>query len=260
MIRIFRAEWRKLRRPSLLIGSLAAVGAVTAFVTAILFLLIDSATGNADRGQVITRDILALPQGITIGFSSAGTLLGLVAFCVFAAQTAQEYSYGTLRNLLVREPKRIKLLIGKYLSMSVFIAIAILISLIVTIIVAYLLASGAGVATSAWKSSEAYQEMANSYLNVLISSLGFGTIGMALGILLRSPISAISIGVGWLLVVENIIAAAWKAAINWLPGQLLGVISNGAENYSNALLKICAFLTFLVIAIALLFKRRDVAN
>lgn len=259
-MRIFLAEWRKLRRPSLLIGSLLAVGAVTAFVTAILFLLIDAPSGNADRGAVVTREALALPQGITVGFSSAGALLGLVALCVFAAQTAQEYSFGTLRNLLVRQPNRIKLLIGKYISMISFIAIAIGVSLVSTILVAYLLAGNAGVTTSEWNSSAAYSEMFNSYLNVFISALGYGTIGMALGIILRSPISAISIGVGWLLVVENIIAAAWKASINWLPGQLLSEISNGGENYSAALSKIGVFLTLLLLAIGLLFSRRDVAN
>lgn len=259
-MRIFLAEWRKLRRPSLLLGSLLAVGAVTAFVTAILFLLIDAPSGNADRGTVITRDALALPQGITVGFSSSGALLGLVALCVFAAQTAQEYSFGTLRNLLVRQPNRVKLLIGKYFSMTTFIAIAIAVSLLATVIVAYLLASNAGVDTSQWNSSAAYSEMLKSYGNVFLSALGYGTIGMALGIILRSPISAISIGVGWLLVVENIVAAAWKAAINWLPGQLLSEISNGGENYSAALSKIGVFLTLLLLSIALLFRRRDVAN
>ena len=257
---IFFAEWRKLRRPTLLVGSLLAVGAVTAFVTAILFLLIDAPSGNADRGTVITRQALALPEGITVGFSSAGSLLGLVALCVFAAQTAQEYSFGTLRNLLVRQPKRIKLLVGKYIAMITFIAIAIAVSLLATVVTAYLLAGNAGVSSSAWSSTEALKAMANSYGNVFIAALGYGTIGMALGIILRSPISAISIGVGWLLVVENILAAAWKAAINWLPGQLLALISNGGENYSTALLRIGVFLALLLLAIGYLFSRRDVAN
>ena len=259
-MRIFSAEWRKLRRPTLLLGSLFAVGAVTAFVTAILFLLIDAPSGNADRGTVITRQALALPEGITIGFASSGALLGLVALCVFAAQTAQEYSFGTLRNLLVRKPERIQLLIGKYLAMTSFTAIAIAVSLLITVLVSYLLAGNAGVDTSAWSSAAAIKELAKSYGNVFISSIGYGTIGMALGILLRSPISAISIGVGWLLVVENIIAAAWKASINWLPGQLMGVISNGSENYGSALLKIGVFLTILLLAVSFLFNRRDVAN
>lgn len=259
-MRIFLAEWRKLRRPTLFYGAMLAVGGVSAFITAILFLLIDSASGNGDRGSMITREALALPQGITVGFSSSGALIGLVALCVFAAQTAQEYTFATLRNLLVRQPNRIKLLVGKYFSMVTFIAIAITVSLLASVLVSYLLADNVAVSTSAWSTTDAYQAALNSYGNVFIAAIGYGTIGMALGIFLRSPISAISIGVGWLLVVENIVAAAWKASINWLPGQLLSVISNDGDNYQVALIKTSIFLALLVLSFGYLFNRRDVAN
>ena len=49
---IFRAEWRKLRRPTLFFGSMGVVVAVTALIVSLLFLLIDSEMGNADRGVV----------------------------------------------------------------------------------------------------------------------------------------------------------------------------------------------------------------
>lgn len=110
----------KASRPTLFFGSMGVVVAVTALIVSLLFLLIDSEMGNADRGVRITREVLALPTGISLGFSNSSGLLGLVALCVFAAQTAQEYTYGTLRSLLVREPRRIRLLIGKYFSMGLF--------------------------------------------------------------------------------------------------------------------------------------------
>ena len=50
-MRIFLAEWRKLRRPTLFLGSMGAVIAVTALIVSLLFLLIDSDTGNAERGS-----------------------------------------------------------------------------------------------------------------------------------------------------------------------------------------------------------------
>ena len=67
-MRIFLAEWRKLRRPTLFLGSMGAVVGVTALVVSLLFLLIGSETGNAERGMRITREVLALPSGLTIGF------------------------------------------------------------------------------------------------------------------------------------------------------------------------------------------------
>ena len=56
-MRIFLAEWRKLRRPTFFFGTLGSVVFVTGLVTSLLFLLIDSETGNADRGNRITRDV-----------------------------------------------------------------------------------------------------------------------------------------------------------------------------------------------------------
>ena len=60
-----------------------------------------------------------------------------------------------------------------------------------------------------------------------ISVIGFGTIGMVLGLLLRSPISAISFGVLWLLIVENLLIAVKNSWEKWLPGAQLNAIATG---------------------------------
>jgi len=267
-MRIFRAEWRKLRRPTLLLGSLGVVIAVTALVSSLLFLLIDAEGGNADRGERITREMLALPTGVTIGFSSSASLLGLVALCVFAAQTAQEYTYGTLRNLLVREPRRVRLLIGKYLAMAAFAFVTVVVSAITSISLAFALSGRARVATDLWTTSDARTSLLETFVNVMISTFGYGTIGMILGLLFRSPISSISIGVGWLLVVESIITIAWRPSGDWMPGTLLSIVAaggspigvNDAPSYSQALLRVAIYLGAAAVATGALFKRRDVAN
>ncbi|NCU96371.1 MAG: ABC transporter permease, partial [Actinobacteria bacterium] len=104
MINVIRAELTKLRRPSLSISTVVAVACVTGLVNTLLFLLVDSPTGNGERGTRISREVLELSSGISISFKNSAGLLGIVALCIFAAQTAQEYTYGTLRNLLVRQP------------------------------------------------------------------------------------------------------------------------------------------------------------
>jgi ABC-type transport system involved in multi-copper enzyme maturation permease subunit len=267
-MRIFRAEWRKLRRPTLLFGSAGAVIFVTALVTSLLFLLIDSEMGNADRGARITREMLAMYDGIAIGFNSSSGLLGLVALCVFAAQTAQEYTYGTLRNLLLRQPRRIELLLGKYSAMVVFAIITVIVSAVTSVLLAFALASPAEVVTQAWRSSQAFEELAKTFLNVLISTIGYGTIGMILGLLFRSPISAISIGVGWLLVIESILSLAWRPSGDWMPGTLLAIVAAGGSpigvtdipSYSQALIRVALFLLAGSLATGFLFKKRDVSN
>ena len=263
MIRVLRAEWRKLRRPTLFLGTMGAVMGVTALVTSLLFLLLDSARGNAREGHIITRATLELPQGFSIGFSNSAGLLGLVALCVFAAQSAQEYTYGTLRNLLVRQPRRLTLLLGKFSAMTLFALLSVALSAIVSLTLAYALAGRAKVATSAWFSHQAGSALLHTFVNVFISVIAYGLIGMALGLLLRSPISAISIGVAWLLVIENIIAATVKGSGRWMPGQLITTISSGGDfnsSYSHAILILASYLVIASLGVAILFKRRDVAN
>ena len=263
MIRVFFAEWRKLRRPSLFVGTMVAVVGASALVTSLLFLLIDSRQGNARQGQIIDRATLEPPHGLSIGFSSSAGLLGLIAFCIFASQTAQEYTHGTLRNLLVRQPRRLTLLLGKFLAMCLFALISVILSAIVSIALAFALSGKAKVLTNAWLTSDARNGVLHTFVNVLISAIAFGTVGMILGLLLRSPISSISIGVAWFLVVENIIAATVKHSGRWMPGQLMNSVAAGGDfnaAYSHALLVLSAYLAVGVLIAGVLFRRRDVTN
>jgi ABC-2 type transport system permease protein len=263
MIRVFLAEWRKLRRPSLFIATMAAVVGASGLVTSLLFLLIDSRQGNARQGQIIDRTTLELPHGLSIGFSSSAGLLGLIALCIFASQTAQEYTHGTLRNLLVRQPRRLTLLLGKFLAMCFFTLISVILSAIISITLAFALSGKAKVVTSAWSTSDARIGVLHTFVNVLVSVIAYGAVGMILGLLLRSPISSISIGVAWLLVVENIIAATVKNSGKWLPGQLMNTVAAGGDftaTYSHALLVLSAYLAAGVLIASVLFRRRDVTN
>jgi ABC-2 type transport system permease protein len=263
MIRVFFAEWRKLRRPTLFLGTMGAVIGVTALATSLTFLLLDSRGGSGRDGRLVTRATLELPLGLSVGFISSAGFLGLAALCVFAANTAQEYTYGTLRNLLVRQPRRITLLLGKFASMIIFALVSVILSAVVSISLAYGLSGKAKVLTEAWSTTDARIALLHTFINVSISVIAFGTIGMILGLLLRSPISSISLGVAWLLVIENIIAATVKQSGKWMPGQLITTISSGGDinsSYSHAIIVVSAYLAVAALIVGVLFKRRDVAN
>ena len=262
-MRVILAEWRKLRRPTLFLGTLGAALFFTGLTTSFLYLMIDSEQGNSDRGRQVSREILNLAGGSVYGFASVGGLLGIIALCVFAAQTAQEYTYGTLRNLLVRQPGRVRLLIGKLIAMKIFALLLVAIAAIVSVGLSVALSGRAKVSTDLWFTSEGVQEIGQSLLNVSISVIYFGIIGMVLGLLLRSPISAISIGVLWLLIIENLIGAVKPVTLDWMPGNQLATIAQGGSpdvSYSHALI-LGTFYVFIGSLIAtVLFSRRDVAN
>lgn len=263
MIQIFKSEWRKLRRPTLFLGTLAAVIGLTGLISSLLFLLLDSERGNGREGMIITRETLALPNGLYVGFANSAGLLGVIALCVFAAQTAIEYTNGTLRNLLVREPRRLLLLAGKYLAMISFALITVCFSAIVSVGISASLANVKDVNTDLWYTSSALSLFGSTFGNVLLSVVSYGTVGMTLGLLLRSPISSISIALAWILVVENILSATVDGISKWLPGQLMSSIpvQFGVDfSYSWALIGSASYLLISGAAAAILFKRRDVVN
>jgi ABC-2 type transport system permease protein len=263
MIRIVSAEWRKLRRPTLFLGTIGAALFFTGLTSTFLYLMIDSEQGNADRGRQVGREVLELAGGSVYGFASVGGLLGVIALCVFAAQTAQEYTYGTLRNILVRQPGRIRILVGKLIAMKIFALIMILIAAVVSIGISYFLSDRAKVSTQLWFTSDGYTEIGKTLVNVTISVVYFGIVGMVLGLLLRSPISAISIGVLWILIIENLLGAVKPVFLDWMPGNQLSVIAQGGSpdiSYSHALILGTSYVFVGVLVATVLFSRRDVAN
>jgi len=263
MIRIVRAEWRKLRRPTLFLGTIGAALFFTGLTSTFLYLMIDSAGGNSDRGRQVSRGVLELSGGSVYAFASVGGLLGIIALCVFAAQTAQEYTYGTLRNLLVRQPGRVRLLFGKLIAMKIFALLMIGISAAVSIGISYFLSDRAKVSTNLWFTSDGFHEIGKTLLNVTISVIYFGIIGMVLGLLLRSPISAISIGVLWILIIENLLGAVKPVFLKWMPGNQLTTIAQGGSqdlSYTHALTLGTAYVFIGAIVATVLFTRRDVSN
>jgi ABC-2 type transport system permease protein len=263
MIRVIFAEWRKLRRPTLFLGTIGAALFFTGLTSTFLYLMIDSEQGNSDRGRQVSRDVLELAGGSVYGFASVGGLLGIIALCVFAAQTAQEYTYGTLRNLLVRQPGRIRILAGKLIAMKTFALVMIAISAVVSIGISYFLSDRAKVSTDLWFTSDGFQEIGKTLLNVAISVVYFGIVGMILGLLLRSPISAISIGVLWILIIENLLGAVKPVFLDWMPGNQLSLIAQGGTaeiSYMHALTLGTSYVFVGAIVATVLFTRRDVAN
>jgi len=60
MIRVIMAEWRKLRRPTLFLGTIGAALFFTGLTSIFLYLMIDSERGNSDRGRQVSREVLEL--------------------------------------------------------------------------------------------------------------------------------------------------------------------------------------------------------
>jgi ABC-type transport system involved in multi-copper enzyme maturation permease subunit len=156
-----------------------------------------------------------------------------------------------------------KILVGKLISMKIFALAMILLSAVISIATSVILAPTVDVSTDLWFSSQGIEFIYTTFINVTISVVGFGVIGMVLGLLLRSPISAISFGVLWLLIVENLLVAVKGSLQSWLPGSQLTIIASGGSadvSYTHALATGGAYVALGALIASVLFLRRDVAN
>ena len=139
----------------------------------------------------------------------------------------------------------------------------ITISAIVSIGISAILAPTIDVSTDLWFSSSGIEFIYTTFVNVVISVVGYGIIGMVLGLLLRSPISAISFGVLWLLIVETLLIAVKNSLQSWMPGYQLSTIASGGTadvTYTHALTVGGLYVGVGAIIASILFVRRDVAN
>lgn len=252
ILHVVKAELRKMRRPGLVIVLGGILTILSAGITTIVFLK------GKDNAETLSKF-----DGAFFTFSTMGLFLSLIALSVFASQSANEYSYGTLRNLLVRQPSRLKLLAGKFIAMVLFTSILITFVASFNILLSFAESGLANVNTHLWFSTKALYSFASTYGNMLFATIGYGIFGMSLGLLLKSPMSAISISLLWFMVLENILGTTLPELALWLPGNALAAVSSGgAKTYSfeRGLLMSAIYILLFGGVATLLFKRRDVAS
>ncbi len=265
MIRSYRFELVKLRRPGTLLAGglvalLGALATVIAFATA--------GSGSAKSGSVSLAQFAA-PNGSTRGFTSGMSIIGLLVFVLVVVNITSEYGHGTLRNLLVQQPRRRALLTGKLLALVAAIAVALVAALILSIVTAIIAAHIRGVDTTSWWTLDGVAKTANAYLNALLSNALFSVAATALAVVVRSVGLSLAVGVAWLAPVEQLVKQSWTEAPRVFPGLVFDAVSNGSTGsvgnpgaahipYATSLVTAVAY-GVLALAVALVsFQRRDV--
>lgn len=258
MLRAARSAWVAMRRPTVLGATLVAAAAFALLSTAVTFTSATdepSAQTTGPGPQLSTTADLALPDGLLAGLANAMTFLGIVAIVVGASALASDYQHGTIRTLLVRQPDRLRLLAGKVLAVVAVLALAGLTATVVAVGAALALAGTADVDTTRWAAGEA----GLGALRTTVAVAGYGLLGCALGLAMRSPVAAIGIGVAWVLAIEQIITAAWEDAASALPGQLLTAVAEGSAAAGEVAAAV-AWAAVALVVCATLLLRRDVTG
>jgi len=260
VIDAFRSEWVKLRRRGMLIGA----GIIVAFALlnmVLTFTMLGSTDERGPGGPALTAAQLSAYHGFDRAFGRGITFIGVVALAIAAIGVASEYSEGTIRNLLVRQPRRLSLLGGKVLALAAFLAAAVLLAYLVSVPVGAAMAPDHGVSTDAWFTAAGWRALASGAGNATIAALGFGLLGAVLGLVIRAPAPALGAGVAYLLPLENLLSAAWRSGNRWLPGQLLQALASGGGDgvsYERATILLALYSLASLAIMFGLFLRRDV--
>jgi ABC-2 type transport system permease protein len=175
---VVASEWVKLRRKGML-AALGGVIAVTVLGTIITILTVNSSTSTKTSGggpfggkTSISFAQMASSHGLADALGNSGTLLGVIIMGVVAASVAGEFSTGTLRNLLLREPRRARLLLGKLLGLGSAISLAVVVAAVFAAVAAVIAASGKGLPIHAWGSGSGVGAALGSVTELILATLG----------------------------------------------------------------------------------------
>jgi ABC-2 type transport system permease protein len=259
MIAALRAELVKLCRRRVLIVTAATTIVFAVGSAAIVLASADRSGTPGDRG--VTLESLSGAGGGTEVFTTAVSFAGTFLFVLFVGAVAVEFSRGTFRTMLLHQPRRVRLLVGKMAALLAFAAVVLAAGEALTWVAAKLLAPSQDVATGDWISAGALGDALSDYGSTLFWVTGYALLGMTLAVLVRSVPIALAIGIAWAGPFEHLLQDAWSPAQRVFPGLLLEAFVAGGTSEvsaSRALLTVTAYLIAAAAIAATTFARRDV--
>lgn len=203
--------------------------------------------------------------GLVAGLASSVDLIGIVVLALWAAATASDYSTGWVRILVQAEPRRARLLGGKLVALAGYTVVGTALATMVAVAAAPLLAGAKGLSTAAWFPGlwETVATVLGAWVDLTLSVLVWGVIGLSVATVTRSLTIAIAGGIGYLLVFERLLGLVADEATTYLPGSVLSAVAAGGTaslSYGAAVALAAAYATGALLLAALVFTRRDVTS
>jgi hypothetical protein len=241
---------------------LAALAVIVVTVLTTVGQILTAGGRSGPFGDGVSVAQLERASGAAHGLIAANTIIGAVALAIVAGSMASEYSLGTLRNLLVRQPRRLSLLAGKLGALLLGLAATVTVAAGASIGAAVLVAPTQGVSTSNWLSWHGLLASGATWANTMVAVTGFALVGALLAVVVRTPTAAVGIGLAWLLPAEALVTSVWHPARHLLPGQLLQAMASGGSDgvgYRAAVIGSLAVIAGAAALTSTVFARRDVA-
>jgi len=265
MLAAVRSELTRLRQPRLLIIWFGLMALFTVLVNTIMVTFV-SGGGSLPPGApgVAFPSLVEMesPSGLMAGLAAASNMFGIVTLAFWAVATASDYSSGLVRLLVAAEPRRWRVLAGKVGALLVVTAAATAVAAAVNAFVAMPAAGAAGISTAAW-GTDLFGVIGGAWVHLFLALCVWGVLGLVIAVLTRSAAVAISIGVGYVLVVESLVKMVKDVPSDWLLGTTLGAVASGgtaAVTFGTALALAVGYVTLGLLLAGAVFIRRDVTD
>lgn len=260
MNRIVKAEIMRFARRRTL--AIAASGAGAFALLATLTVINGAkATGVASRQSGTTLARLSAHGGGTQAFAVGASFVGFFVFVIFIALMATEFAGGTFRALLLRDPHRRRLIVGKLIGLLLVAAGVVALTEVLSFGLSLLVAPSKHIATSAWFSWAGLGSGLHDYATVFGGVVGWAIFGTTLGVIFRSAPLALGVGFAWAGPFENIVSRSWGTGYRIFPGQVLDSLIRGGTvelGMARAVLTALVYAALAGAATLVLVSRRDV--
>jgi len=262
MNRVIRAELlRLLRRRTAYIAVAAA--ALFAVIASLAVFSSARSSGVASRRGGTTIAALSGTGGGTEAFATGASFTGFLVFVTFIALIASEFSGGTFRSLVMREPSRLKVIVGKLAGILLVVGGVVALAEACTFVMSLVLAPTKDVPTTDWWSFASLGQGVRDYVTVMGGVTGWAVFGTTLAVIFRSAPVALGVGFAWAGPFENIIVDSWRTGYRVFPGQVLASLIQGGTaelGIGRAVLTATVYAAVAAVVTLLLVSRRDVTS
>ena len=259
------SELTRLRQPRLLLAWFGLMALFALLVNTVMVTFVSGGGSLPPGAPGVAFPTLAQiegPSGLMAGLAAAANMFGIVTLSFRAVVTATDYSSGLIRLLVAAEPRRWRLLAGKVIALVIVTAGATTVAAVVNVFPVLPAAGAARISTAAW-GTDLVSVVASAWINLFLALCVWGVLGLVIASLARSAAVAISIGVGYLLVVESFVKMVKGAPSDWLLGTTLGAVASGGTAtvaYGTALALAVGYVTLGLILAGVVFVRRDITD
>ena len=267
------------RRPAIWIVGACWTAQIVLFAYLVPFLILQTVPSTSTTA---TRTLLLgklLPGNVDLTTAASFPIFGGAVMLILGVLlVGAEYRWGTWSTILTQGPSRLTILLGKFLSSGLIVAVIVVISYVAATLVSIAL----GIAMHRPLQAPPIGRLALSLMVAILISYAWISLGMLLGVVFKSSTAALAVGLIYCLALENMISsfstvihvlsplrqlllgvnsgslvAALGAATQSAPDGTPGVVSVVGGTHATLALLVYALGTFVLCLF--LLQRRDVA-